>query len=822
MKISNIYSRVKKPLLAIGVLVILSCADSSDEGDFLSFFQPVSSISDPSFYEYHFSPAFVYGSGDSYNRPWNDSLLESYDDNIKAWQVYLGNTLTAEVVAGGLYKKLDTTNAKKYQYRQKPKTGIGLEFLKVVEKMPHVKEYLEFAWNVEKFQTAASSWDDEVSHGDTSSLAKLFPTALRRAKSSKDRFIRERYAFQAIKIKGELQEYDEEIKLDHEFFGDSKSRSAISYWGECRAAGALLKRGDTAQALYHFAQVFEHSSSKRYAAYLSLRLYNILFDTAALAFCTSGAERSAVYAICAVQPWQGSLEILNGMVVANPRDSILRLVFAREINKTEYDLYWPTNSQYPWQDIDSLRRIRISESKPYAKKLLAFALQASRNPAIPDHAFWLMAAAHLEYMSDNFESSNDLLTQAENMPTTDSMQLDQMKLQKLLLFAQRTKVMTPEKEDEVMPMLEYFSNFARGTQHQHAFYDACMLIEKKYRQAVPQTIKGGFAGCVSGSTEASSEQHLALAKAFAFHVLASYYRPSSYYYERNERSVLVNDASPSGSVQAAINYYSQTDFRGYDKRLQKLTKITTSDLYLLKGTRSLAEHHYADARDAYTHVDSAYWKSDIYKTYLAANPFATQIIDTHAPTKADTLKYTPYQFTKIMSDLSQKLGSGGTPEQYYTMGCACYNMSAWGNSWLLIRSSWCGGDELGFYGWRGDSTVVDSAYLWTIEKAEEYFVLAMKHSKDREFAAQACWMAAKCEQKRFYDYRSDRYARINRDKRSYYYSDKPDSLENILLDEQRKLFRGYFNTMRTDYADTKFNQAARTECAYYELYAHGK
>jgi hypothetical protein len=239
------------------------------------------------------------------------------------------------------------------------------------------------------------------------------------------------------------------------------------------------------------------------------------------------------------------------------------------------------------------------------------------------------------------------------------------------------------------------------------------------------------------------------------------------------------------------------------------------------GTRALAEQKYAEAEEAFSHIDTALWKSEPYTTYLAANPFWTGTLDTHAAVPADTIRYTPFTYAKKMSALFTKVQHGGTAEECFELACGSYNLSAWGNSWLMMRDSWSGSDELGGYYWFYPLNKTDSAYHATILQAEKYFDEAARRSKDKEFAARAYFMAAKCEQKLFLFYMEDRYAERSKEAGKKY-GEQSDNFDSLLYLDQKKTYRHYFGKILSEYADTKFSEEAKTECAYFDRYARGK
>ncbi len=165
---------------------------------------------------------------------------------------------------------------------------------------------------------------------------KLFNKAQQLARSTTDAFLKERYGFQAVKLAMILGQPETCLKLYDELIQPIKTKTFISDWAFSRKAGATLAMGDTAKAIYEFAQVFERCPSRRREADLSLRSKGIRFQEKALSYCQNDAEKAAVYALCAIQPLEDGLPMLKKIVELNPQNKLIELITAREINKNEY------------------------------------------------------------------------------------------------------------------------------------------------------------------------------------------------------------------------------------------------------------------------------------------------------------------------------------------------------------------------------------------------------------------------------------------------------------------------------------------------------
>ena len=127
----------------------------------------------------------------------------------------------------------------------------------------------------------------------------------------------------------------------------------------------------------------------------------------------------------------------------------------------------------------------------------------------------------------------------------------------------------------------------------------------------------------------------------------------------------------------------------------------------------------------------------------------------------------------------------------FALATGLYNISYYGNSSELY---W--GDPL-HYG-HGDRSAEANRNL---DLAQKYYVQAMNLSKDAEFKARACFMAAKTEH----------HQKDNADYPHWQYERKVDFVSGR-----------YFKILKTEYSKTQYYQEALRECGYFSTYVNAK
>ena len=119
----------------------------------------------------------------------------------------------------------------------------------------------------------------------------------------------------------------------------------------------------------------------------------------------------------------------------------------------------------------------------------------------------------------------------------------------------------------------------------------------------------------------------------------------------------------------------------YEKFLLQKNTLTANDVMDYIGTAYLRDNNLEKAVSGFKKIPEKYYRQDPYRTYLAANPFASQVLDTHAPTKADTVTYTKLSFTQRMQQLEKTANGTGSADDkakaFYMLATGYYQMSYW-------------------------------------------------------------------------------------------------------------------------------------------------
>jgi hypothetical protein len=677
-------------------------------------------------------------------------------------------------------------------------------------------DYLKLAHSADQASAKGDQWN--VEPADSARLTQLLDEAQADYASASDPFLKERYAFQAVKLADEIGDYDQCRILYDKLVAPLPQKTFISDWALCRHAGATLSLGDTARAIYEFAQVFDRCPSRRAQAEASLRIHGIRFQEGALRYAKNDQEKAAIYALCAVQPKQDALPLLKEVVKLTPKNPLVELIMAREINRNEYFFLSENNPIYGYDeaaDQDSLKfEDRKKSSLTYGDQLRAFAMEAATNEQLNDPAFWYTAAAYIAYLGKEYNDASATLDKAAQAPTTNAALKKQITLQRMLLLAAQTQHITPETESKLIGYLEEFGN-SENFRFGNAFVTVCQQFAKKYLEEASQEKSGGWlSGC--SRSKAGSVTDAAVAKSYLMTMLTtSQLNHSGGYVNINTDQLVIEDSSSAATVQKVVAYAESPTATDFDKRLVKLTRFTPDYLYTLLGGRLLAEHRYADAAAALAKVSTKTWKDEPYISYFTQNPFEVPT------TKRQTVgsnTLTPTQFAQKMAALQEQvthLSGDEAAKVYYQLGCGAYNLSWFGNSWVLVKRSWSSVELLSsLYQVNNKPSELERAGqklmrdpYYSTAPAKAFFEQAMKAARQPELAAKACFMAAQCEQNEL----TTRLA-VEEVKRGFIDLDK-EGWAKLVEKLRRDQYGHYFAKLSTDYKQTKFEAEMLRECA---------
>ena len=247
----------------------------------------------------------------------------------------------------------------------------------------------------------------------------------------------------------------------------------------------------------------------------------------------------------------------------------------------------------------------------------------------------------------------------------------------------------------------------------------------------------------------------------------------------------------------------------YEKYLIKHTGFSIADVQDVIGTTLLREDKLDEALVWFNKINPRYYKEEPYTTYMAANPFADLLLDIHAPTVQDTVKYSKAGFTKKMIGLKKQFNEQTDPNKKaklaYELAKGYYNMSYWGNAWLLVAYDWSGSEG----DWGPDKSESWHNEYYGASRAETWFQKAHDLYTNKEMKARSLFMLAKCAQKK-----GKPSYKTNQDYNAY---DKAKEAYHLNM-----IRNPLFRELKANYGTTAFYKEALNTCSYLKDFHTGK
>ncbi len=770
----------RRSVRILAILLLMACGPMPiDFGEFYSLFYPENAKTPENTEAYRFTPLYL--NGDIYGYTENVAFDDSV--NIDSWKAYLRDKVSFEDIRKGLYEKQ------------------GTEWLASrVKSLGHTEAaaYLVFCGQADKNSPVKVNFWEESPPADTLALQKLYVLAKENYQTAKDPFIRERYAFQAVKLADMTGKYAEALKDFDALVLPLEQKTFISGWAAARKAGALMRRGKTAESVYHFARVFETVPSRRYQADLSVRRLEKPYFEEALKFCRNNDEKASVYALWAVQPFQDGLNLMKKIYDINPAHPMLELIAAREINKNEYNFFVSHNaSSYNIfgefldenYNLDKTK-VKAAEQKAttYLKDLNDFIRKVISEKKTPSDHFWLAAAAYLSYLDKDPEAATGYIRTLKNGKVNNPYLLRQMAFLEIELAG---SIRSAENETFIVNKLQELKS-AGNFRDNLILVNAAGKLAAYYTGSAPAEKKksGWFSSC----SEKSEGNTLppSYIKAFLAACVAAL-PPREYGYQFSEHQEKYIDTCSATFLRKVLAFKPENET---EEKLVKLAGLSAVDLNLALARRLTADEDYAAAAAVMATVPAAKLEEAGFNDYFRENP--KEILSQPASGK------NPITFLQKMAEAKAlTLSDPENSEAWYTLGVGTYNLSYHGSAWLLIRrekSSY----EMEYTGDKKDS-------YYTTENARLYFEKALKAGPEPEAGARICYAGALCERNQYL---------------MKYYSGRPDTYEKEDLDayfdqmtrKELPAFRTFFEKLKTTYRNTRYQQMLIRECETYAGY----
>lgn len=600
--------------------------------------------------------------------------------------------------------------------------------------------YLLFAKKVEPYVT--SQWNEwEENNHDSVSMAKLGLNGLQLMAAAKSDFIKLRYAYQATRLALYNNQPQECIRLYEKFIQKNPETSVLKELGLALKAGAYFRTGQRNEAAYLFSQLFANSKLKRISNYLSFDWCVKRMDAAdrqqQLVNCKTEIEKANMLSLFALGSNEPEIEVIRQVYQLAPASPLFPVLLTREVNKLEEfvfsaDLQFAKDRKTAFIGYTELEKgdATYERWRNTGRELLNFCIvqgAANKQPA----PLLKLAAAHTAYLLGDYTQARQRLNQIKKQDLT-TLQKDQWALSSLLVTINSRKEIDAGFEQELVPALKWLETKAAKDEEFAKFFRRIFadILAEKYRSQTGRN-SAKYLLCL-GVADGIQEKYL----------------KSSWGYSPQSIGALQNNTSAS-QAEWLVSYLESKTLSTFEQYLVKNSIFNRNEVNDLVGTCWLRQLDFAKAEKWLAKLPAGYYRKEPFNTYLAANPFADLLLDTHGPTAQDTVRYDKLKFTRRMKQLETAITATSDADKkaryHYELAKGLYQMSYWGNSWMLQAYYWST-MEL-------EEKQVGKDYgpnpkeYYELASAKTHYLKALAASSNTNLQAKCLFMAAKCDQK---------------------------------------------------------------------------
>jgi hypothetical protein len=759
-----------------------------------------------------------------------------YQQNCREWAVYLGD-VSEEEVFQVIYEGPVDRFLSSLETGQLDRQFPGNRFVKKLQTPAHkdALDYLTMAFKAEFSQFANQ---DPWGFGDSNAIpfgsVEVLDVVKEKLKTLQDPFLRQRYAYQQVVHARYLQDYSLCIDTYDQFFGETSSKkSIVAPWGLLHKAYAVEMLGDTVQSNLLLSQVFDQCHSKKVRAVVG---FYQDYRERTLELAKTPEEKALVNVLSCMRQNGPMLSRLRQIAEWTPQSPYWPQLLSREINKMEnwlltpeltffsaninmlYDTLQGVSEELALSEPDNpYQRSRTAQDLRYLGELQALVEKLLPQAPAEKRDFMHLAAAHLAVLAKQPARAEQHLN-AVKAPAHTAVAW-QRTVQDLLLLPQLLDITTAAAKTQVLDLFKQLRESKYKPQHKFNMYAKLELYYSRLYHRKGDLITAAllYNRCV--------------------HIPVNAYRGSKYYkymayfdryasLEQMDQLLALlgkKDHTPFEQfLLAPLNmserpyYFSVPEEIAEEEQWwygEKPTygikePITPSreQLLDLKGTIALRQHNLPVALAAFQQLPPTYWDSTYaFRYYLHRDPFVdTKSMAWESPELTNFSKAVIVE-EWIKQEAKAKQSGQTSAEAHYLLANLAYNISYWGNSWMMFSYGKTyaefavntGGE---YYSFHPNARKYFNEY-YNLSEATKHYLKALSSSKDPELNALCMLMLGQCEQKQqeLVDMRS----------RRYWWDDDP---------EKKKFISPQFREAQRLYGETEAFQQQLLKCPELDAY----
>lgn len=607
-----------------------------------------------------------------------------------------------------------------------PKNKTYLDYMVYAKKLEYSNQ-TDGKW--ESWKTIGYSYDKPVvkTEAEISGLKKMLVT-------TKNMFLKQRYAFLLLRHDFYSGEDREVVGLYKTYFAKNTG-SILQPWAMYYMALCL---DNAALKNYYLSKVFVACDDKSFAA---IRNFDRSALQPTLALAKNNYEKGILLAMNCIRnpaPALGQLENIQKLI---PESEYLSFLVQREVNKLEDWILTPQyvkdgpsvqfKGQNWYDDYEAAKATNLTNDLEYLRKLKTFLVKAHGQVSGEQKDYLSAAIAQLCFIDDDIERGKKytaMISKEANL----SIQL-QKNIQLSLIALKQDDLMAQTTQRELFACFDAIESLI---QKDYMYFKSLYTLYRIASKAYAAQQHGDLAGLFFLKSE--NKKYNNNYYAWEYSDVPDYYFYIGYF----ERFATMADMD---HLIALVQKKNKTPFEKY---LCSGTTTPNTAIYKdLKGTIAFRNNDLEAAYQVFSEMPSDFWKKTYaFSDYLNENPFYPKVLQ--YTKKKRTLNYDFNKATFVGELL--KLKKQNTADSNMKLAHAYFNVSYWGNSWMMNAYGWTSGDyDYSDYIFGGDLRKREAAYqqgnYYNCNIAKKYYLQALQLSKNKEQQALASLMIFECE-----------------------------------------------------------------------------
>jgi hypothetical protein len=742
-------------------IYVFSCGPEPDPYDYYpNFYNPGLTA------QQGFEPFYYTGLASFYGNEEQEETI-----NLKEWNTFFKGKATEKDLREFIYTYSRPQMAALYTHMDKgtalqlpdsAKNNSLTRYL-VDSKDKETLGYLMYAKQCEAYTGSNDVWN--VPAPDSTTMARLARNGVQLYKACKDPQIKERFAFQAIRMAHYSKAFTQAIQLYDSLA--TPSSSLIHYKTLALKAGALLRTGQPAKSTYFFSRVFENAPSQRTLAYVNSG-WAAADKKAVLKLCANNSEKATVAAMYAFRTVDINPEGIREVYLLDPKSPMLDVLLGREINKLEdgllYSILDGENSTWIWGN---------KPEAPRVKAIQQLTDSMANGGKVKEPALWHTSSAYISFMQKDYAGANKRLTAAKSNNNRPALQ-DQWEIVRLLVAVNEQPSIDKDFEAKLLESFKWLDTRIKAPKTDYYYQSPVnsqdindQFYVRMYRNLLDFIIAPRYA------------QQNDLVKKALILIKRDKINQYSFRYGLATGKDFLSDSLQTTQLHALYDLKQQKRKTPYEQYLYDNLNMSDNELGEIIALNYVRQHDFNNAVTWFKRSNS----KGTYSKYV----FMEQLQD-FGYEDADSAKIggiSQLDYAIKMADLEKKMKGKAKAEDYYEYATGLFSISYYGQSYQFSASyrpsTW-------WYEPAHENNPFLKQYFGCY-RAEEYYKKAADASTDKEFKAKALFMAARCAQKHI-NAKDEEWSRM-------------------------AIYKNpYFPSLAKDYSNTEFYNQAIAQCSY--------